>query len=40
VLAGVEIVLMTALATLFAFIYNLSVGLGGGLEVTLSEDDH
>ncbi len=38
VLAGIETVLITALSTLFAFMYNLSVGLGGGLEVTLSED--
>ena len=38
VLAAVEIVLGSALATLFAFLYNLSVGLTGGLEVTLSED--
>ncbi len=38
VLAAVEIVLMSALTTLFAFLYNLSVGLTGGLEVTLSED--
>jgi hypothetical protein len=38
VLAAVEIVLASALATLFAFLYNLSVGLTGGLEVTLSED--
>jgi hypothetical protein len=38
VLAAIEIVLVSALATLFAFLYNLSVGLTGGLEVTLSED--
>jgi hypothetical protein len=38
VLAAVEVVLMSALSTLFAFLYNLSVGLTGGLEVTLSED--
>lgn len=38
VLAAVEIVLVSALSTLFAFLYNLSVGLTGGLEVTLSED--
>ena len=29
---------ISALSTLFAFLYNLSVGLTGGLEVTLSED--
>lgn len=39
VLAGIETVLVTAFATLLAFMYNLSVGIGGGLEVTLSEDD-
>jgi hypothetical protein len=38
VLSAVEIVLMSALSTLFAFLYNLSVGLTGGLEVTLSDD--
>jgi hypothetical protein len=38
VLSAVEIVLVSALSTLFAFLYNLSVGLTGGLEVTLSED--
>ncbi len=38
VLTAIEIVLGSALATLFAFLYNLSVGLIGGLEVTLSED--
>jgi hypothetical protein len=39
VVAGIETVLVTALATLMAFMYNLSVGIGGGLEVTLSEED-
>jgi hypothetical protein len=39
VIAGVETVLVTALATLFAFLYNLAVGIGGGLEVTLAEED-
>jgi hypothetical protein len=29
---------VSALSTLFAFLYNLSVGLTGGLEVTLSDD--
>ena len=36
--AGVDIVLMTALATLGAYLYNLSAGFVGGLEVTLAED--
>ncbi len=39
VVAGIETVLVTALCTLMAFMYNLSVGIGGGLEVTLSEED-
>ncbi len=39
VVAGLETVLVTILFTLLAFMYNLSVGIGGGLEVTLSEDD-
>lgn len=38
VLTAVEVVLGSALATLWAFLYNLSVGLTGGVEVTLSED--
>jgi hypothetical protein len=38
VLAGIETILVTALVTLFAFLYNLAVGIGGGLEVTLSEE--
>ena len=37
-LAVVQVVLVTALATLAAFLYNLSAGLVGGFEVTLSED--
>jgi hypothetical protein len=38
VLAGLEVVLMTALVTLFAFLYNLAVGITGGLQVTLTDD--
>lgn len=38
VLASVEIVLVSILATLFAVLYNLSVGLTGGVEVDLSDD--
>lgn len=38
VIASVEIVLVSALATLFAFLYNVSVGLTGGVEVILSDD--
>lgn len=36
--AAVDVVLITALATLGAFIYNLAAAMLGGLEVTLAED--
>jgi hypothetical protein len=39
VIGAINIVLMTALATVAAFIYNLSADLVGGLEVTLAERD-
>jgi len=38
VIASVEVVLVSFLATLFAIMYNLSVGLTGGVEVVLSDD--
>lgn len=38
--ASVDVVFITALATLGAFIYNLSASLLGGVEVTLAEDQH
>lgn len=38
VLAAVDVVILTALATLGAFLYNLAAIMLGGLEVTLSED--
>lgn len=38
-LAVVDVVLITALATLGAFLYNLASALLGGLEVTLAEDE-
>lgn len=38
VLAGVNIVLMTALFTLAAFLYNMAASLVGGLHVTFTED--
>ncbi len=37
--AAVDVVLITAVATLGAFLYNLAASLLGGLEVTLAEDD-
>jgi hypothetical protein len=40
IVAVVDVVLITAIATLGAFLYNLSAALLGGLEVTLTEDDH
>jgi hypothetical protein len=38
--AVLDVVLLTAIATLGAFLYNLAASLLGGLEVTLAEDDH
>jgi hypothetical protein len=38
ILALLEVVLVTALVTLFAFLYNLAVGITGGLQVTLTDD--
>ncbi|WP_344531281.1 DUF3566 domain-containing protein [Streptomyces albiaxialis] len=39
VIAVINMVLATALATLGAFIYNLSAGFVGGVELTLAEDE-
>ncbi|MFF8957719.1 DUF3566 domain-containing protein [Streptomyces sp. NPDC014894] len=39
VVAVIDVVLATALATLGAFIYNLSAGFVGGVELTLAEDE-
>ncbi|AOP44857.1 hypothetical protein SL103_00040 [Streptomyces lydicus] len=39
IIAVIDVVLATALATLGAFIYNLSAGLVGGVELTLAEDE-
>jgi hypothetical protein len=39
VIAVIDVVLATALATLGAFVYNLSAGFVGGVEVTLAEDE-
>lgn len=38
--AAVDVVLLTAIATLGAFLYNMSAALLGGIEVTLAEDQH
>ncbi|MDQ3273978.1 MAG: DUF3566 domain-containing protein [Actinomycetota bacterium] len=38
-LAVVDVVLITAVATLGAFLYNLAASLLGGLDVTLAEDE-
>lgn len=35
---AVNVILLTALATIFAFLYNLSANVMGGIEVTLAED--
>ena len=37
VLASVEVILVSMLATRFAFMYNLTVGLTGGVEVVLTD---
>ncbi|MDR2931090.1 MAG: DUF3566 domain-containing protein [Propionibacteriaceae bacterium] len=37
-IGAVNVVIMTALATIFAFLYNLAATVMGGIEVTLSED--
>jgi hypothetical protein len=38
VIGAVNVILITALATISAFLYNLGAGLVGGLHVTLSDD--
>jgi hypothetical protein len=37
VLASVEVILVSIFATIFAFMYNLTVGLTGGVEVVLTD---
>lgn len=37
-IGAVDVVIVTALATVFAFLYNLSATMLGGLEITLAED--
>jgi hypothetical protein len=39
IIAVIDVVLATALSTLGAFIYNLSSGFVGGVELTLAEDE-
>ncbi|MFJ8357565.1 DUF3566 domain-containing protein [Streptomyces sp. NPDC093984] len=39
VVAVLEVALTTALATLAAFLYNMSAGLVGGVELTVTEDE-
>ena len=37
--SAIDVVLLTAIATLTAFLYNLAATLLGGVEVTLAEDN-
>jgi Transmembrane domain of unknown function (DUF3566) len=39
VIAVIDVVLATALATLGSFLYNMSAGFVGGIELTLAEDE-
>lgn len=39
IIAVIDVILATALSTLGAFIYNLSAGFVGGVELTLAEDE-
>ena len=39
IVAAVDVVLVTAICTLGAFLYNMSASLLGGVEVTLAEDN-
>jgi hypothetical protein len=38
--AVVDVILITAIATLGAFLYNMAAALLGGVELTLAEDEH
>ena len=39
VISAIEIVLLSVLSTIFAALYNLSVGFTGGITVTVSDQD-
>jgi hypothetical protein len=39
IIAVIDVVLLTAVATLGAFLYNMAAALLGGIELTLTEDD-
>ena len=39
IVAAIDVVLITAISTLAAFLYNLAAALLGGVEVTLAEDE-
>lgn len=39
IVAAVDVILLTAIATLGAFLYNMAAALLGGIEVTLAEDN-
>ena len=38
IVAVIDVILITAIATLAAFLYNMAASLLGGIEVTLAED--
>jgi hypothetical protein len=38
--SAINVVLLTAIATLGAFLYNMAAALLGGIELTLAEDEH
>ncbi len=40
IVAALDVLLITAITTLAAFLYNLAAALLGGIDVTLAEDEH